>query len=87
MTNGAGRTAAEWFTAAARWHLEGHQGCVFCGGRHCVFRSEKQGRVEYYCSTCDCSASFDPRTGQYVFLPGEHNEVPDLILNVEIMST
>ena len=86
MTNGAGRTAAEWFTAAARWHLEGHQGCVFCGGRHCVFRSEKHGRVEYYCSTCDCSASFDPRTGQYVFLPGEHNEVPDLILNVEIMS-
>jgi hypothetical protein len=86
MAHRAERTAAEWFVAAARWHVEGHQGCIYCGGRHCVFRSEGQGRVEYYCSACDFSACHDQRTGQYVAVPGEHNEVPDLVLNAEMMS-
>jgi hypothetical protein len=87
MANVAGRTAVDWFTAAARWHLEGHQGCAFCGGKHCVYRTEERGRVEYYCSTCDFSVSHDPRTGQYAAIPGTHNEVPDIILNVEMMSS
>ena len=86
MGSGTDRTAADWFAAQARWHLLGHQGCVYCGGRHCVFRIERDGRVEYYCSTCDFSVARDQQTGQHVMVPGAHNEVPDLILNVEFMA-
>jgi hypothetical protein len=86
MGNGAERTAADWFAAAARWHLQGHQGCVFCGGRHCVFRTERDGHVEYYCSTCDFCVSYDRHTGRHAMVPGAHNEVPDLILDVEFLA-
>jgi hypothetical protein len=86
MAHRAERTAAEWFAAAARCHVEGHQGCIYCGGKHCVFRNVQYGRVEYYCSNCDFSACHDRRTGQYLALPGEHNEVPDIVLDVEVMS-
>jgi hypothetical protein len=86
MGNGVDRTAADWFAAEARWHLEGHQGCVYCGGRHCVFRTEQHGRIEYYCSTCDFAVSHNEHTGQHIMVPGAHNEVPDIILNVESMA-
>ena len=47
------RTPAEWFDAAEQWYLEGHQGCVNCGDRHCVFRTQTERLIEFYCYSCD----------------------------------
>ena len=52
----------KWFEEAARCYVEGHQACPWCGERHCVFRSEWGGRVEYHCSACDFSARRDEQT-------------------------
>src|SRR5262249_60368835 len=30
------RTPLEWFREAARVYVEGHQACIWCGGRHRV---------------------------------------------------
>jgi hypothetical protein len=84
MRDCAEHSAQEWFAAAAQWHVEGHQGCIYCGGRHCVFRSEQHGRVEYYCSACDFSACHDERTGQYLAVAGDYQDRPSLVLDVEL---
>ncbi len=74
------RTPREWFEAAERCRLQEHQGCPCCGGRHCVFRSEWGGRVEYYCTACDFSASHDPHTGRY-FAAADGRERPSAVLD------
>lgn len=71
MGQGKERTAAQWYEEAARWYVEGHQACPACGGRHCVFRSERGGRVEYLCSECDFAACRDRKTGLHYHSPGE----------------
>jgi hypothetical protein len=73
-------TAPEWFTAANRWYVEGHQGCASCHGQHCVFRSEWGLRVEYYCSECDFSACHDRHTGSYFVNLGISSHVPGAVL-------
>lgn len=65
------RTGAEWFVEAARCYVEGHQGCPWCGGSHRVYKTERDGRLEYYCSGCDFYASHDSRADAYVAVPGE----------------
>jgi hypothetical protein len=55
---------AHWFADAERCYRDEHQGCPCCCGRHCVFRSEWGGRVEYYCTACDFSACWDRPTGR-----------------------
>ena len=76
----AERTAVEWFVDAARWYVEGHQGCVSCGGQHCVFRSEWGARVEFYCSACDFSVGHDIRTGRYFAVAGQPEPLPETLL-------
>jgi hypothetical protein len=76
----AERTAVEWFEDAARWYIEGHQGCVSCGGQHCVFRSEWGARVEYYCSACDFSVCHDRQTGRYFAAAGDGPPERDFLL-------
>ncbi len=71
----------EWYEAAERWHSEEHQGCPCCRNRHCVFRSEWDARVEFYCTACDFSASHDPRTGRYFTTAAAGRERPAAVLD------
>jgi hypothetical protein len=74
-------TPSDWFEAAECCHLHEHQGCPCCRGRHCVFRSEWDGRVEYYCTACDFSASHDPRTDRYFTTAASGRERPTTVLD------
>jgi hypothetical protein len=65
------RAPQDWFERAMRWYVEGHQGCVCCGARHCVFRSDWSGRIEYYCSVCDFSTCYDLRMNRYYATIGD----------------
>lgn len=65
------RTPEEWFHEAARHYVEGHQGCVWCDGVNCVYRSQREGRLEYYCSECDFFTCSDPPSGRYFMTPGQ----------------
>jgi hypothetical protein len=65
------RTAAEWFEAARGAYIESHQGCARCGRQHCVFRCDWGQRVEYHCTACDFSASYDEETKQAYSCDGE----------------
>jgi len=76
----AERTAVEWFEDAARWYVEGHQGCASCGTRHCVFRSEWGPRVEYHCSSCDFSVGHDRETGRSFAVEGRDEPLPETLL-------
>jgi hypothetical protein len=74
------RTPVEWFYEAARWYLEGHQGCPSCRGQHCVFRSSWGRRLEYYCSACDFSACHDGESGRYFACRGDGRALADSLL-------
>jgi hypothetical protein len=63
--------AREWFLAASHCYVAEHQGCVRCGARYCVLRSEWGSRVEYHCSACDFSACHDSQSGQSFMDPGD----------------
>ena len=71
MGSRAERSPAEWYAEAARWYIEGHQGCPYCGGRHCVLRSDRGRRIEYICSVCEFSACRDRESGQHYAAEGE----------------
>ena len=74
-------TPMEWYDEAERCHLEEHQGCPCCRGRHCVFRSEWGDRIEFYCTACDFSASHDSRTGRYFTTAETGREQPSTVLD------
>lgn len=65
MVRPVSRTTAEWFAAVEHGYLEKHQGCASCGGRHCVFRTETEQFVEYYCYACDFSVCRNTGTGRH----------------------
>jgi hypothetical protein len=73
-------TPLEWYEAAEAWHVQEHQGCPCCCGRHCVFRSEWGDRIEYYCTACDFSASQDRRTGRYFTTAEAGRDRPSTLL-------
>jgi len=81
MTPDGELAPAEWYEAAEQWHVEQHQGCPYCCGRHCVFRSEWGDRVEYHCTACDFSASLDQRTGRYFTTTDADREQRSTILD------
>jgi hypothetical protein len=68
---------SDWFEAARRHYLEGHQGCACCGAQHCVFRSQWGPRVEYHCTACDFSVSHDNQSGRSFAAAGEPDFSPD----------
>ena len=79
----AERKPVEWFLAATRWYVQGHQGCPSCQAQHCVFRSEHGPRVEFYCTACDFSACHDVQTGSYFAVMGEGRHGPGALLGAE----
>lgn len=57
--------AATWFELAAQFYVDKHQGCPWCGGSHCVFRSPRPDRIEYACSACDFFVCHHHKSGRY----------------------
>jgi hypothetical protein len=64
------RTPQEWFEEAARAYVEGHQACAWCGSSHQAYKTQRNGRQEYYCPACDFYTFYNPGTGQYFAAPG-----------------
>ncbi|HVS38067.1 MAG TPA: hypothetical protein VMS17_21075 [Gemmataceae bacterium] len=79
-------TPKQWFEAAEHCQLYEHQGCPCCHGRHCVFRSDWGGRVEYYCTACDFSASHDRQTGRFFTTAASGREQPTAVLHPPALS-
>jgi hypothetical protein len=65
------KTASDWYHDAAQAYVESHQGCVWCGGSHRVYRNERSGCVEYYCGSCEFFAIHDRVQDRYVTAPGQ----------------
>jgi hypothetical protein len=83
MTQPPNRSPRDWFLQAAVWYVNGHQGCVCCGGAHCVFRSDSGHRIEYYCSVCDFSTCHDLKRGHYYATVGDGHGLLGLVLEAE----
>jgi len=75
------RTAAEWFRVAMDCYVVNHQGCPFCRGQHCVFRSLWGKRIEYYCSACEFSTCLDGATGECQFAVGDKEHATVSVLD------
>jgi hypothetical protein len=74
-------TSATWFEEAARFYVEGHQACAWCGGSHCVFQRQRGTRLEYSCIDCDFFVCHDEQTAQFHVAPGRVADPnPELIL-------
>jgi hypothetical protein len=69
-------TPAQWYERAVRCHVEEHQGCPWCGGRHCVFRSPRGERVEYTCTECDFFACHNHQTNCFYAAQGRVATAP-----------
>jgi hypothetical protein len=82
VTLKAEQSPRQWFEDAERWYRDEHQGCPCCRARHCVFRSEWGGRVEYYCTSCDFSACHDRPTGRWFAVAGADRGQPVAILGI-----
>ena len=63
--------ASIWFERASRWFIERHQGCPWCRGSHCLFRSRRPDRVHYSCSECDFFVCHTPHDNGYFVAPGQ----------------
>src|SRR5262245_54420705 len=70
MQASAELSAATWFQKASRCYVEQHQGCPWCGGSHCVFRSRRPEREQFCCSECDLFACRVHDNDSYLFTPG-----------------
>jgi transposase-like protein len=64
------RSHLEWFEESARYYVQAHQGCPWCGECNCVYKSERGGRQEYQCGNCNFYACHDQGTGRYHMTPG-----------------
>jgi hypothetical protein len=60
-----------WFRDAERWYIEKHQGCPWCGGANCVYKSERGQRIEYSCGGCDFFTCYDGENGTYYMGAGQ----------------
>jgi hypothetical protein len=80
MRTNAERPPRDWYDAAVRCYLEGHQACPRCGRRHCVFRASWGARTEYYCSACDFSACHDGQTNRYFASAGDGRQLAEALL-------
>ena len=64
------RSPEQWFAEAAHWYAEKHQGCPWCKGANCVYKSSRRGLTEYRCGTCDFLVCLDGKIGRYFMGPG-----------------
>ena len=62
--------ANEWYREASQAYVEGHQGCVWCGGSHRVYRNERGTCIEYFCANCEFYAIHDRQQDRYYAAPG-----------------
>jgi hypothetical protein len=60
----------EWFQEAGRWYIDRHQGCPWCGGANCVYKSQRGAVVEYSCGSCDFMACHNEEAAGYFMAPG-----------------
>ncbi|HXG09065.1 MAG TPA: hypothetical protein VNK04_04685 [Gemmataceae bacterium] len=66
-------TPAQWFNEAVRCYIEGHQACPWCDGSHRVFKSERAGRLDFYCYCCDFYVGYEEQTDCYHVVPGRQD--------------
>lgn len=78
----AERSPADWFEDAVRAYIEGHQACPWCECKHCVFRTEWDGRIEYLCSACDFSVCVDRRSGSHYMTRGELDSAKQFLAGI-----
>ena len=71
MWDGAEQIAAAWFEKAATCYVDRHQGCPWCGNRHCVFRTRRPDREQFSCSECDFFTCHTFHDDAYFVTPGE----------------
>ncbi len=81
MKQGNEQSASDWFQAAVVCYVAEHQGCPYCAGQHCVFRSFWGKRIEYYCSRCDFSACMDTETGAFQVTAGKIEQIVANVLD------
>jgi hypothetical protein len=60
----------DWFVEATNWYVEKHQGCPWCGGANCVYRSQRGSVIEYHCGDCDFLTCQDQESGRCYMRPG-----------------
>lgn len=58
-------TPVQWFEEAVRSYLEKHQGCAWCGGSNRVYRWQRGGRLEFYCSYCEFFVCREEDSGRH----------------------
>jgi hypothetical protein len=75
MSGNQGQSAAQWFEHAARCYIDKHQACPWCGGVHCVFRSRRPDRLEFWCSACDFFVCYSHLADRYFTAPGQTTSV------------
>ena len=63
--------AAAWFEKAVHSYVQRHQGCPWCGGAHCVFRTRRPDREQYSCSECDFFTCHTHEDDAYFVTPGQ----------------
>ena len=56
--------AVNWFKEAVEWYADKHQGCPWCKGANCVYKSSRRGLTEYRCGTCDFLVCLDGKIGR-----------------------
>jgi hypothetical protein len=65
------RSAEDWYHEAARYYVEGHQACAWCGSPHQVYKVNTATGVEYQCNRCDFHAGYDQDLDRYRFIAGD----------------
>src|SRR6266849_608241 len=68
---------SEWFQEATDWYVERHQGCPWCGGANCVYKSQRGAVIEYHCGDCDFLACQDQDSGRCFMGPGREVPAPN----------
>jgi hypothetical protein len=71
MQDNADEIASAWFEKAMTCYIERHQGCPWCGGAHCVFRTRRSDREQYACSACDFFTCHTFQDNNYFVTLGE----------------
>jgi len=69
-------TPFQWFQEAARWYVEKHQGCPWCGGANRVYRSIRRRLVQYHCGACDFLVCHEQDSDRYFMGPGHDTRAP-----------
>jgi hypothetical protein len=76
------QTPQQWFDDAVRWYDDRHQGCPWCGGANSVYRTERNGVIEFYCGNCQFFAGHDARSDRFFAGPGRDRPAPSTMFAI-----